>query len=87
MRGVAARVRWGCRLGTVRLQAGCGRLQAGCGGLQAGWCGLQAASRACISAKSSSASWKCHVIVCSCTSVSVSGVRVSKYLNTGLTWG
>ena len=42
--------------------------------------------RAWISAKSSSASWKCHVIVCSCTSVSVSGVRVSKYLKTGLTW-
>jgi len=34
----------------------------------------------CTSANSSSASWWCHVMVCSCTSVSVSGVRASKYL-------
>ena len=61
----------GCRLGAV----GCRLGAVGCR-VPPAW----------ISAKSSSASWKCHVIVCSCTSVSVSGVRVSKYLKTGLTW-
>ena len=75
-------------LDQVRLQVA--RLNAESAWLGAVGCRLGAVGcrvpPAWISAKSSSASWKCHVIVCSCTSVSVSGVRVSKYLKTGLTW-